>query len=1075
MKKSIFFPAVILLAASVSVFAAGELKPFPQHQSFTGCIKPTNVTQPQMDSTIKVFYNSYKSLFIKSNGSLYYAFQNNDTDANNTVNITTSEAHSYAMIITALMAGYDANAKTIFDGLTAFYLAHPSSGDNNTSGHVNKSGMNWAPRSATTNTPAEDAATDGDMGVAYALILASKQWGGTPTGNSTTYLQLAQNILTGMLGCDEMASSNNGYLQIADDAYTPTVTRTSDWIIDHLKAYEAIDPTNASKYEAFVTEIHTLLGTSTVCNTTTGLLPGFIKGTTPTTSVEGAGSDKYDYNSCRDPWRLAMAYMHSGDAVAKGIAAKECAWAYGQDSNFQLIDGGYTLAGSPNHSGWGTATAAFIAPYAVAACVSGTQKYANHAWTAAVGALNAYQADPTSGDNGIYDEGIRILSLLAASGNWWNPVGTTTSTKYTITASAGTGGAISPTGAVSVDSAGSQAFAVTPNAGYTIDSLLVDNVNQTTKTGYTFSNVVSAHTIRAVFKITTNAITASAGTGGTIAPNGVTNVNYGGSQAYTVAPSAGYSIDSLLVDNVSQTTTTAYTFTNVIATHTIRAVFKINTFTITASAGTGGAISPTGVTTVNYGGSQAYNVTPNAGYTIDSLLVDNVNQTTKTGYTFSTVSANHTIRAVFKITTNAITASAGTGGAIAPNGVTNVSYGGTQAYTVTPNAGYTIDSLLVDNVSQTTKTGYTFTSVTTTHTIRAVFKINIYTVTASSTGPGTISPSGSVQVSYGATQAFTISANAGSVLDSVKVDGVKTVISNGSYSFTNVTAAHTIAAWFHTAVITAQQTVTHLTGVDTTVTVVKSQLGIDTLVTTTDSVWTLDSAITKTDSLADAVIFRTVFDTVIQKTFASEIVILDTNFATIDTTVTTSVVHYFGYDTIAGPIDSVVEGQDTIVTKTDTVWTTDSTVTETDSLANSVVFSTKFDTIVSPPQSSVVVTADTIRTGEAIIDAGENNSIKMPVGIYATKTVSKISDGSVDLFVMTSKPASLKVEILDPLGNQLDQQETTSATAGVPHHFIWDMRNRNGSAAGAGSFVAVAKVCFRDGGKTEYKRLFIVK
>ena len=46
-----------------------------------------------------------------------------------------------------------------------------------------------------------------------------------------------------------------------------------------------------------------------------------------------------------------------------------------------------------------------------------------------------------------------------------------------------------------------------------------------------------------------------------------------------------------------------YTFTNVTADHTIAATFAIDTFTITASAGANGSISPSGVQTVNYGAS----------------------------------------------------------------------------------------------------------------------------------------------------------------------------------------------------------------------------------------------------------------------------------------------------------------------------------------------------------------------------------------------------------------------------------------------------------------------------------------
>ncbi|WP_279343071.1 PKD domain-containing protein [Geothrix paludis] len=76
---------------------------------------------------------------------------------------------------------------------------------------------------------------------------------------------------------------------------------------------------------------------------------------------------------------------------------------------------------------------------------------------------------------------------------------TVTPASYAITASAGTGGTISPTGTVTVASGGSQTFTISPSAGYVISSVTVDGVNQGALGSYTFSNVTAAHTIAAAF------------------------------------------------------------------------------------------------------------------------------------------------------------------------------------------------------------------------------------------------------------------------------------------------------------------------------------------------------------------------------------------------------------------------------------------------------------------------------------------------------------------------------------------------------------------------------------------------
>lgn len=70
-------------------------------------------------------------------------------------------------------------------------------------------------------------------------------------------------------------------------------------------------------------------------------------------------------------------------------------------------------------------------------------------------------------------------------------------------------------------------------------------------------------------------------------------------------------------------------------------------FTITATAGNGGTIAPTGATKVYKGTSKAFTITPNAGYHVDSLTVDGTAVNVVTEYTFSDVTANHTIAVTF--------------------------------------------------------------------------------------------------------------------------------------------------------------------------------------------------------------------------------------------------------------------------------------------------------------------------------------------------------------------------------------------------------------------------------------------
>jgi hypothetical protein len=145
-------------------------------------------------------------------------------------------------------------------------------------------------------------------------------------------------------------------------------------------------------------------------------------------------------------------------------------------------------------------------------------------------------------------------------------------------------------------------------------------------------------------------ITASASSGGSISPSGGVVVNKGANQTFTITPNAGFSVSSVTVDGANQGAITSYTFSNVQANHTISAAFSSTTtnFTITASAGSGGSISPSGGVVVAKGANQSFSITANSGFSVSSVTVDGANQGAITSYTFSNVQANHTISAAFQ-------------------------------------------------------------------------------------------------------------------------------------------------------------------------------------------------------------------------------------------------------------------------------------------------------------------------------------------------------------------------------------------------------------------------------------------
>lgn len=163
--------------------------------------------------------------------------------------------------------------------------------------------------------------------------------------------------------------------------------------------------------------------------------------------------------------------------------------------------------------------------------------------------------------------------------------------------------------------------------------------------------------VSATIQPTTYTITASTDSNGAIDPSGSVYVAKGASQKFTFTPNNNYELNVLTVDGTVTDSTTSYTFENVNSNHTINATFKLKTYTITASAGSNGSISPSGVVPANPGDIKYFTITASSGYRIESIIVDNVNVTasstgnntncTGTFYKFENISSNHTISTTF--------------------------------------------------------------------------------------------------------------------------------------------------------------------------------------------------------------------------------------------------------------------------------------------------------------------------------------------------------------------------------------------------------------------------------------------
>lgn len=87
---------------------------------------------------------------------------------------------------------------------------------------------------------------------------------------------------------------------------------------------------------------------------------------------------------------------------------------------------------------------------------------------------------------------VELYHKSSSGGGWYDSC-------YTIKATAGAGGSISPSGNVSVREGGDQTFTITPDKGYAVANVKIDGKSIGAVKSYTFENVSSPHTIEAIF------------------------------------------------------------------------------------------------------------------------------------------------------------------------------------------------------------------------------------------------------------------------------------------------------------------------------------------------------------------------------------------------------------------------------------------------------------------------------------------------------------------------------------------------------------------------------------------------
>jgi endo-1,4-beta-D-glucanase Y len=401
---------------------ATPMRPFGSHAFAypAGALKPSQ-GQAVLDAAVRAYYDKWSARYLAARCGGYVVVTEGATGASDGT-FTVSEAHGYGMLITALMAGHDPDAQAKFNGLYRVFRAFPSTNDPDL--------MDWqildrCPIGETCTQPVpgcfriagppSGSATDGDLDIAFALLLADKQWG---SAGAIAYLAEAKKVIAA-IKAKEMNPITK-LPRLADDveagsAFYFTI-RSSDLMTDHFRAF-ATATGDSFWTQAADASYGLVADLQARYAATTGLLPDFIVKTDGTAQPApprwpgdaGPATGEYSYNACRFPWRLATDFVVSGDTRAKSALAKLNVWIKDKSGgNARNIVDGYRLDGQLSSQVSGP-DLAFTAPFALAAMTGADQAWVDALWKNVSDApLGLY-----------YGDTIKMLGGLVASGNWW--------------------------------------------------------------------------------------------------------------------------------------------------------------------------------------------------------------------------------------------------------------------------------------------------------------------------------------------------------------------------------------------------------------------------------------------------------------------------------------------------------------------------------------------------------------------------------------------------------------------------------------------------------------------------------
>jgi len=382
--------------------------PFPQNRESSNCVYPTGY----LNQDVQAAYAKWKNDLITSSGAGgFRRVQRLASDPGLQVGSTVSEGIGYGMLIAVYM-----NDQQLFDDLWKYEQLHLGQCPSSTCPPMEL--MNWYISADGSSALGTGGATDADEDMAFALIMADRQWGGQGS-LSKTYKQTAIDQITAIWVL-EVYQSNLIKPGTWGDNSTVNVSYFAPAYYRVFKAYGGTLPMSGGgswnpDWDSTINTSYTTINNAVSAangNQSNGLVPAWCTsaGSPNGSALQSGNPTNYQYDSCRTPFRIGLDWCWNAEPRAKAYVGKTSGFFSGIGAN-NIVDG-YKLDGTPQPQNPGKQSAAFIGPAGVGAMSASTyQPFLNDAYAAVA-------TDTLFAGGTYYEESWTVMSLLMMTANF---------------------------------------------------------------------------------------------------------------------------------------------------------------------------------------------------------------------------------------------------------------------------------------------------------------------------------------------------------------------------------------------------------------------------------------------------------------------------------------------------------------------------------------------------------------------------------------------------------------------------------------------------------------------------------